>query len=87
MRWMVVVGVVLAGCATAKETYTPDGRQGYSIQCSGLVLSWANCYEKAGAICVARGYDIISRSDERGAIATTTYAGTTVTRTMLVACK
>jgi len=40
--------VPLAGCATARQTYTPDGKVGHSINCSGSALNWGMCYEKAG---------------------------------------
>jgi uncharacterized protein YceK len=46
-KLLVILFVVtfLGGCATAKQTYTPDGQLGYSINCSGSTLNWGMCYE------------------------------------------
>ena len=71
--------LVLQGCAhvvTAKETYTSSGQRGFIIDCSGdsdthLIMhnpTWADCYIKAGEICANRGYKILGRSDEQGAL-------------------
>ena len=68
MRILIFVSIVIAvsiwltGCATADKTYTPDGRVGYAVECNGMVLSWGSCYGKAGDICGARGYDVISKT-------------------------
>ena len=40
----------LAGCTSAKQITTPDGRQGYTVGCSGSVLSWEDCFERADEI-------------------------------------
>lgn len=45
---MLALVSALAGCATASQAYTPDGRQGYVIDCSGTALNWGRCYEEAG---------------------------------------
>ena len=63
--------------ATASETYTADGRPGYSIHCDGALLSWATCSAKAGELCETRGFDILERHTW----------GFPISRTMLVACK
>jgi hypothetical protein len=54
-------------------------------------LSWDLCYQKAGELCQANGYDIISKDGEQGATITGTqygvFGGTTANRTLLIACK
>ena len=89
--WGIGACVVLAGCAFSHQTYAPDGRAAYSINCSGAALSWGACYEKAGSICRGAGYDVLAGGSERGAaIGGGSYGffgGTTVTRSMLIACK
>lgn len=93
MKRVIVASVVLAlsACATAKKTYTPDGREGYIINCSGQALSWGQCYQKAGDICGAKGYDIISQSgDQGGTVAANQfglYGGSVITRDLVIACK
>ncbi len=87
----ILIAALLTGCATARETYTSDGRRGYSLNCSGLARNWGMCEEKAGEICGNRGYDILSASGGRDEVLTAdrygVYAGTVSHRTMLIACK
>jgi len=85
------VAVVLSGCATSSKTYTPDGREGFSIDCSGNALSWGKCYEKAGDLCGARGYDLLEKSGDQGSRVTANqyglYGGSVMSRSMVIACK
>jgi uncharacterized lipoprotein len=82
---------VLSGCASSKATYGPDGRATHSINCSGTARTWGMCEEKAGELCGTRGYDIISRSNDTGIMATgggANFFGSSLHfRTMQVACK
>lgn len=98
-RYLVAVGCLflagLSGCATVRESYAPDGRKAYALNCSGTARGWDKCFSAAGEKCGASGYDILERSSEGrsyGAAAVNSsggYAssGTTNERTMLVACK
>jgi hypothetical protein len=85
------VTALLSGCATSTQTYTADGRVGHSLDCSGLARNWGMCQQKAGELCGARGYDILSATGDRGVIATAGggnfFAGSTISRSMLIACK
>lgn len=54
----------VAGCAIVKETYMPDGSKGYSISCDGAAVGMNVCLEKAGDLCGASGYDIITREGQ-----------------------
>ncbi|MCA7083423.1 hypothetical protein K7G19_07395 [Cupriavidus sp. DB3] len=97
MRTIAALGIaaLLGGCATASETYAPDGRKAYSLNCSGLARTWGHCLEKAGDLCGDKGYDILSGNSDRGTFASgsasQTFAsfsgGSTISRSMLVACK
>lgn len=91
---MVTAGLVLlagSGCATSRQTFGPDGRQAFSLNCSGLALSWGACYEKAGSICGARGYDVVSANGESGAVVTanpqSAFGSSVISRSMVVSCK
>lgn len=88
---IVLLAAATAGCATSRETYAPDGRVGHTINCSGAARTWGDCIAKAGDICAARGYDVIERSDQQGAILTATpnnmIGGVLMYRSMLIACK
>lgn len=77
----------LSACAIASETYLPDGSKGFSINCSGMVQSWNDCYQKAGELCRERGFKVVAGGTERGYIATPQSAGTVINRNMLISCK
>lgn len=85
MRAFIVL-LFLVGCATSKETYTPDGSLGYSVDCSGT-KSWSPCYEKAGELCGSRGYLVVAGGSEQGFVATQVFAGSTISRSMVIRCK
>jgi len=81
----------ISGCASSSKTFLPDGREGYTINCSGSALSWDLCYSKAGELCKERGYQVIARDGESGMAASANqglfFAGTTANRSMLIQCK
>jgi hypothetical protein len=85
------VAMNLGGCAMASKTYTSDGREGFSIDCSGSALSWGKCYEKAGDLCGARGYDVLEKSGDQGDTLAANqfglYGGSVITRSVVIACK
>lgn len=56
--------LILSGCAVSSRTYTAEGKEGFSINCSGALLNWGLCEEKAGSICGSKGYDILSKNGE-----------------------
>ena len=83
--------LALAGCTSAKPMTTPDGRQGYTVGCSGSVLSWEDCFERADDICKGRNYDVFTRVGEEGALIAAEpqhlHDNPTHTRSMVIACK
>lgn len=82
MRYLILM-LILAGCTSAEETYMPDGRKGYAINCSshGIIVSgWSDCYAEAGNLCGQRGYDIVEKS-------TPPLVGTENKRSLVIACK
>lgn len=91
---VVGIAVVLVGCASASKTYGPDGREAYSINCSGTARNWGMCMEKAGNLCGTKGYNIISAMGDVGnlAVATATrtnanfVGGSVMSRSMVVSC-
>ena len=92
MRIVIVLLAIslLVGCATASKIYLPSGEQGYSVTCSGAALTWGHCFEKAGELCGAKGYTVITRSDEQGSVVGGgqygVYGGSTINRNMLIRC-
>jgi hypothetical protein len=105
--WGSVLAALLAaasgGCVSSQETFTPTGQKGHMISCTpgwtgGVVgavanasTSWGQCYQKAGELCGARGYDILQQVGEQGAYAQAGqgggFASTTNNRMMIVQCK
>jgi hypothetical protein len=95
--------ISLVGCVKSQQTYTADGQQGHVINCTpgwtgGIVgavanasTSWGQCYQRAGEICGAAGYDIIQQIGEGGVYGQAGQGGgfvsTTNNRTMVVKCK
>jgi len=70
----LVAVLMLAGCASSKEVYTPSGERGYVISCDGV--GWAVCYTEASDLCGAAGYRIIEQESD--------YVSST--RSLLVQC-
>jgi hypothetical protein len=88
---LMLVLLSMTGCAIANETYMPDGRKGYSISCDGAAVGIDKCFEKAGDLCAARGYDMINREGQVVPQATATAGfvqmGSFNTKSILIACK
>jgi len=88
---LLLVTVLLGGCATAKKTYTSGGKEGYSITCSGMALNWGMCYEKAGEICTSKGYEVLEKSGDKGTAISGNqfglYGGSVINRSMIIKCK
>jgi hypothetical protein len=92
MKPLVIAAIlVLGACTTSKPIYLADGREGHTVNCSGKELNWDNCYQKAGEICEARGYQIISRDESQDTSMTGTQfgfiGGTNTGRVLVIACK
>lgn len=63
MQCSVIASLLLpAGCASVRAGQTADGRDGYSVNCSGVGRTWAKCYTAADELCRPKGYDILNRS-------------------------
>jgi hypothetical protein len=89
--------LLLVACtsASASKTYTPEGKLGFSINCSGVEKDWGMCYQKAGSLCENKGYDILDVTGETGTTTdvktadglSTTKTTTTHNRIMIIQCK
>lgn len=87
----VVAALMLGACATVHESYAPDGRKAYTLNCSGAARGWDKCLNAAGNICGAAGYTIVDRTDENtaaiGGGSSGFFGSKTNERSMLVECK
>ena len=100
---VAAAAISTAGCSSSKQIYTADGQQGQVISCTpawtgGIIgqiadssTSWNQCYEKAGELCGAAGYDIIQQIGEGGVYGQGGRSGGFVStknnRSMIVKCK
>jgi hypothetical protein len=91
---VLAAAATLSGCAnTATRTYLPNGDTGFGINCSGgdASTSWAECYKKAGEVCGAYGYDVVSKDVDNGATSGGSVAGifgaNVKNRSMVIRCK
>ena len=75
---LLLVAVVLAGCATSREIYTADGRRVYSIECRAVFYQSFDCIEKAQELCGEKGYTILEKSGE---------PSTSFARNMIIQCR
>ncbi len=61
------------------------------VDWSGAAQTWGACYEKACAICGAKGYDVLAGGSEQGAVVSGrqygVFGGSTMNRNMLIRCK
>lgn len=91
-KWILILTVLscVSGCATASKTYTADGKEGYIITCSGAALNWGMCYEKAGALCMSKGYVVLEKSEDKGAMVSGSQfgliGGSVMNRSMIIKC-
>jgi hypothetical protein len=57
----MLAGALLAGCTTSEPLTSPNGRPGFSVNCSGGGGGrWQACYEEAARLC-PNGYVVIDR--------------------------
>jgi hypothetical protein len=78
--WLLLGLMPLVGCAIVfppTVTYLPDGRRGYTIECSDSM----ECYQQAGWVCGGRGYEIAA-AKVYGA-----YSPTILSHNVVIACK
>ncbi|HEY4351860.1 MAG TPA: hypothetical protein VGN31_11570 [Paraburkholderia sp.] len=90
----ISVVAALAGCASSTTmTYLPNGDTGFAINCSGSDASsnWGECYQRAGEVCGAYGYEVISKDVDNGATSGGSLGGilgaNVKNRSMVVRCK
>lgn len=63
MKTLMLIAAVglLAGCTMSRQITAADGRAAHRITCNGGANSMGSCFEKAGDICGASGYDVLNQ--------------------------
>lgn len=88
---LLLVTAALSGCATSSRTHTAGGEEGYNIACSGSILDWRMCSEKAEQLCGAKGYVVLERNGDQGTMLAGNqyglFAGSVTDKSMVVKCK
>lgn len=80
----------LSACAISKTVTGPDGKELHHVNCSGSMIDWADCYEKAGKLC-PHGYIVQNMIGQNpGTTATFNqfgfFAGPILIRELFVTC-
>ena len=75
MRVVLLLVLLLGGCAKVTEMREPDGGIQYLVGCYGALTPMSACYDKAAELCPA-GYTIVDRHDT--ASSSVTQQGTSV---------
>lgn len=83
--------VCLTACTVSKQITGPDGETLHHVNCSGTMLSWADCYEKAGELC-PHGYEVQNVIGQNaGSTASFNqfgfYSSPIITREIFITCK
>jgi len=82
---------LIVGCADSEPLFTSSGKKGHSIDCSGGISTWGECYEEAGRLCGARGYRVLDKmGDEESSIYADKdglFGESSNTRNMIIQCK
>jgi len=59
---ILIILVVLAGCASSKQVRGPNGQKAYEVKCGNAVKS--KCTAKAADLC-PHGYSVLERNGDR----------------------
>ena len=79
----LLITVFLAGCAAKiRPMTTPEGKQGFLVECDGSADNWSSCYEAATKACQGK-YSIIDKNES----STPTPYGPLVRRNLIAECK
>ena len=69
MRKLYYLGAIilfLEGCAPIVNPMpTPDGKQGFTVDCTMSPGGIAGCYTKANELCLGKGFIVLDKIDER----------------------
>lgn len=65
MTRIILLCLLLSGCATATRINTGAGPAEYFVECDGAAVPWSKCYARANELC-PRGYDNLERSADNG---------------------
>lgn len=90
MRYPIYAAVLMLAACVPKPVTLPDGRQGYSIDCSGLCCDIGDCMNKAAKVC-GGPYQILGQdsANSGGAVVPAGNGSVFVSgmqRTMIVSC-
>ena len=84
--FMILIASLISGCASAKKVYTSEGKEAYSLNCSGSARSWSNCYERAGDLCGTKGYIVLDKNEEAKSMQIDSKSSNWRERTMFIQC-
>lgn len=88
----IAIVLMLAGCATIRETFSMDEKQGINIDCSGTGRTWGTCFAKADSLCGTGGYEVLGKTGDPGSgpmpgEQTGLFGSAAMNRSMVIQCK
>jgi hypothetical protein len=79
---LVSFGALMGCAATVKPMTTPEGKQGFLVECDGSADNWSTCYEASAKACGGK-YSVVDRNET----STPTATGPLVRRNLIAECK
>ena len=66
LYYISAIAILLQGCAPVVHPMpTPDGKQGFTIDCTLAPDGIAGCYTKANELCLGKGFTVLDKIDKR----------------------
>lgn len=91
MKYLIYAAVLMLAACVPKPIILPDGRQGYSIDCSGLCCDIGDCMNKAAKVCGGPYRVLESNGESTGGAVVPVGNGAVfmqgIHRTMIVSCE
>ena len=86
-KFLVLIVLLICGCATSTPMQLSDGSVGYIIDCSGFGSTMGECIVKASSVCEDYEYDISFDISDLESHRSETYSNDRENRTMLIKCR
>ncbi|GJL97586.1 MAG: hypothetical protein DHS20C06_14030 [Hyphobacterium sp.] len=88
---LLLASALMAGCTTSSPLTSPNGRPGFTVNCSGGGGGrWSACYEEASNLC-PNGYVVIDRVGDTDAMVSEIDGDlnlqTMVSRELMIECR
>ncbi len=85
---LVIASLLMTACASIDPISIkgPDGKQGYTMKCSGMGRTIEQCYQKAGELC-SNGYIVVGQDNSTIAVPVNGSIMAAPRRNLTIECK